>query len=350
MAVDERFSLRHLCAIAKTAAGIVSFAQERMVNPREGGHPIQPREEEVVKPFTGPLPEWAVGLSPGPLSPSASGAPTCPICLSHVERPEDRAVAVHCMDQFCYSCITRWLDVKRQCPVCKRPLAGLLYDIQSDSSYQQRMFPREEVEPPARQRLEVAPFVPAQPHPVYRHPADVFDRYQGGRGRNRWERGHHRHRSPPPVEATERSRPYYDRVQRHLNSTRSNQSERAAAAAAPCPTAPPSWPRQGEPVLALRRAIYTRGLELVEPLPGSTGAAGRGGGRWNALALAPSGSRRFVVPERLSVFAERELRALLADDDVSFLLTFVVALLEAHGLEEQLPDESQRQLTQFLGG
>lgn len=38
----------------------------------------------------------------------------CPICLDKCEKP----TTISCDHTFCYSCIKRWMGIKRNCPVC----------------------------------------------------------------------------------------------------------------------------------------------------------------------------------------------------------------------------------------
>ena len=40
----------------------------------------------------------------------------CPICLDTCEKP----TTISCDHTFCYSCIKRWMGIKRNCPVCDK--------------------------------------------------------------------------------------------------------------------------------------------------------------------------------------------------------------------------------------
>ena len=42
----------------------------------------------------------------------------CHICLE----PCDRPTTIECEHTFCYSCIRKWMGIKRQCPVCDEPI------------------------------------------------------------------------------------------------------------------------------------------------------------------------------------------------------------------------------------
>jgi|Transcript_1196 hypothetical protein len=44
---------------------------------------------------------------------------SCPICLKVLSNP----VALECSHRFCWSCVTRALDVTENCPVCRKPVA-----------------------------------------------------------------------------------------------------------------------------------------------------------------------------------------------------------------------------------
>lgn len=63
----------------------------------------------------------------------------CAICLDSIT-PKNKCYAVNCMHQFCYDCITQWLQSKKECPLCKRHLVGIMYDIESNDSYKLKHF------------------------------------------------------------------------------------------------------------------------------------------------------------------------------------------------------------------
>lgn len=42
----------------------------------------------------------------------------CHICLESCKRP----TTIECEHTFCYKCIQKWMGIKRQCPVCDKPI------------------------------------------------------------------------------------------------------------------------------------------------------------------------------------------------------------------------------------
>ena len=46
--------------------------------------------------------------------PRSESVEACPICLMDCDRP----TTVECEHTFCYTCIRKWMGIKRQCPVC----------------------------------------------------------------------------------------------------------------------------------------------------------------------------------------------------------------------------------------
>eukprot|EP00198_Chlamydomonas_reinhardtii_P012592 XP_001701929.1 predicted protein [Chlamydomonas reinhardtii] len=52
-----------------------------------------------------------------------SGLPSCPICLTDILEPQEKAVT-GCQHTFCRSCLGEWLRVRRFCPLCKDGAAG----------------------------------------------------------------------------------------------------------------------------------------------------------------------------------------------------------------------------------
>uniref|UniRef100_A0A8V5H4U0 RING-type E3 ubiquitin transferase n=1 Tax=Melopsittacus undulatus TaxID=13146 RepID=A0A8V5H4U0_MELUD len=47
----------------------------------------------------------------------------CPICL---DSWEEASYVLPCLHQFCYPCITRWVDSKPECPLCKRRVTSIV--------------------------------------------------------------------------------------------------------------------------------------------------------------------------------------------------------------------------------
>lgn len=63
-----------------------------------------------------------------------SPAQNCAICLEPVAH-NTKCFAYSCFHEFCYGCLTTWLEHKKECPLCKRPLKQVIYDIKSPRTY-----------------------------------------------------------------------------------------------------------------------------------------------------------------------------------------------------------------------
>lgn len=68
----------------------------------------------------------------------------CAICLDSIGA-KNKCFADNCLHQFCYDCITEWLKSKKECPLCKRHLVRIMYDIESDGTYKLKNFDEMEV-------------------------------------------------------------------------------------------------------------------------------------------------------------------------------------------------------------
>eukprot|EP00884_Botryococcus_braunii_P011224 jgi/Botrbrau1/20101/Bobra.0173s0005.1 len=259
-------------------------------------------------------------------------AEICPICLSALEL-KDKAVVNTCMHAFCLGCLTRWVQEKRVCPMCKGRIEGYMYDIYSERQYQETVIPPSPppsphlppffAEPPWIELLGRASLI----HPVMELDghhrsgpwAPAFFHQRGPRGhrtrnyrQNRWDV------MPPGQNAPS---PYYYRVQQHAQ-----QSQRAAASrAAQVHAASPQ--RAQAPLLhdirvRWRQHIYEQDL-------------------W---ARVPPTRQREAQEHRESLqlrqWVERELRAVLQQDDVAFCCDFVMAMNTSYGLHtgHRLPD------------
>lgn len=59
----------------------------------------------------------------------------CAICKE--EEQMDRSVVLPCMHTFCYACITRWVVMKANCPLCKGDVERLVHAIRSDTQFKE---------------------------------------------------------------------------------------------------------------------------------------------------------------------------------------------------------------------
>jgi len=59
----------------------------------------------------------------------------CPICL--VVPIDDPSKANKCYHSFCKCCILEWAKVRMECPLCRQPFDGIIYDIKSDFEFKE---------------------------------------------------------------------------------------------------------------------------------------------------------------------------------------------------------------------
>lgn len=66
-----------------------------------------------------------------------SPAPNCAICLDPISQ-NTKCFAYSCLHEFCYGCLTKWMECKNDCPLCKRRLVQIIYDVQSPGTFKTR--------------------------------------------------------------------------------------------------------------------------------------------------------------------------------------------------------------------
>ncbi|BDA50857.1 probable E3 ubiquitin-protein ligase IE61 at N-terminal half [Coccomyxa sp. Obi] len=273
---------------------------------------------------------------------SEGGLPVCPICLGEIFDLRDKAVVISCMHVFCLACLSRWSSLKKSCPLCKSRIQGYMYNILSETNYQERILPatppRAKTPPspgPTAERQRALPLIDARPsssrgdargerprassRPGDRAPAfrrgsrDLAGEFVPGR----W----------PPVRAARRTetaassrqaplkepRPYFYRVQAQAQSQvqggplAGRGGLRTSEGVASLEDAAEAW----------RRHIYVQGLR-ASPMDG------------DAAAGHPSMSEE-RRDARLSAWVDRELRALLQTDDVAIVRAYVMGLVRGIG-------------------
>lgn len=281
--------------------------------------------------------------------------PTCPICLTEIAKLTEKAVLNNCMHVFCVECISRWASKKRVCPLCKGRIQGYMYNIQSQQDYQQRIIPpspERPSSPPVRSAplsrwgsssvslLEsLAASLSARQGPAPRQ-QDVQqlwrDIAQNRFGSSSQQLSHaggqtivrpsqasrQRQNSRPDTRNTARQhepRPYYFRVQQQMQAGAVGQAQR---------NEPSAMEASEDPAIAWRRNIYADGMYAVSP--GSQSAAVP-----TSLAAAPNRARR------LQDWVNRELQALLHQENVSVVRSFVVSLATAHCLDRHQGQQQQ---------
>ncbi|CAL8462766.1 g2299 [Coccomyxa elongata] len=270
---------------------------------------------------------------------SEGGLPVCPICLGEIFDLRDKAVVISCMHVFCLACLSRWSSLKKSCPLCKSRIQGYMYNILSETDYQERILPatppRAKTPPspgPTAERQRALPLIDARPSssrgdartrassrfgeraPAFRQGSrDLAGEFVPGR----W----------PPVRAARRQeaatssrqvplkepRPYFYRVQAQAQS----QVQGGPLAGRGGPRTSKGLASLEDAAEAWRRHIYVQGLRAV-PM-GDDVAAGH---------PSMSEERRDA---RLSAWVDRELRALLQTDDVAIVRAYVMGLVRGIG-------------------
>jgi len=66
------------------------------------------------------------------------GDPICAICMCSLE---NKSQIKECHHLFCFSCIWKWSETKRSCPLCKSEFSTLYYNFQPDGSFDQKNVP-----------------------------------------------------------------------------------------------------------------------------------------------------------------------------------------------------------------
>uniref|UniRef100_A0A8C0F5S2 RING-type domain-containing protein n=1 Tax=Bubo bubo TaxID=30461 RepID=A0A8C0F5S2_BUBBB len=56
----------------------------------------------------------------------------CPICR---DAPRDNAYGLPCRHWFGLDCILLWLDLKRECPICRKQVEKVRFPVQEENDY-----------------------------------------------------------------------------------------------------------------------------------------------------------------------------------------------------------------------
>ncbi|KAL0030671.1 hypothetical protein WJX77_001587 [Trebouxia sp. C0004] len=276
--------------------------------------------------------------------------PTCPICLTEIAKLTEKAVLNNCMHVFCVDCISRWASKKRVCPLCKGRIQGYIYNIQSEQDYQQRIIPpspERPSSPPVRSALlsrwgpssmsllqSVAASLSASQGPTQRQQdvlqqwRDTAQYYFGSSSQQLSHAGRQiivrpsqasRQRQNSRNTAGQREpRPYYFRVQQQMQAGAGQAQRNELSVVA----------SSEDPAIAWRRNIYADGMYAVSS--GSQSPAVP-----TFLAGAPNRARR------LQDWVKRELQALLHQENVSVVRSFVMSLATAHCLDRHQGQQQQ---------
>lgn len=82
----------------------------------------------------------------------------CPVCIQQIAEP--KSYSSGCLHTFCFECIFRWSQIKKECPLCKRPFDRIIFTVQNSLQFREchfRYFP-EETSPQVP--LQIVGFIP----------------------------------------------------------------------------------------------------------------------------------------------------------------------------------------------
>uniref|UniRef100_A0A061RNG7 RING-type E3 ubiquitin transferase n=1 Tax=Tetraselmis sp. GSL018 TaxID=582737 RepID=A0A061RNG7_9CHLO len=247
--------------------------------------------------------------------------PSCPICLNDILDPKEKAVVTPCFHVFCRSCLQRWLQQKNLCPLCKGRVRTYIYKILDDNQFSEKVLPPS---PPRSPRMDPGnqwPHLSMRGLWTSRSAHPTGPRSSRAPNHNRVDR---ERAGPSRAESSiSQPRPYYWRVQRgcHRLGTRGDTTAAAGQAAAdPCALqhAPPQPPTPVQRALLFRRRVYAENMW----------AAGLADGAGPRAPVADD----TVLQQRLREWIMRELKALLREEDVSFLTMYFMGLCASQGL------------------
>ncbi|KAH7620337.1 putative E3 ubiquitin-protein ligase IE61 [Nannochloris sp. 'desiccata'] len=263
---------------------------------------------------------------------------SCSICLDEV-KTHHKAVITPCMHEYHHTCISKWLTMKQECPLCKSQVQTVLYNIQDDGSFLER-------------ELNLPLQHVTNREEIMRRLADILGeglvdlvRYQVGRR----EQQHAYSRNTLRNSGTNSNTgyggirsagagptPYSMRVQHHANARRNGGTTGTSSTTTtttPTATAPPSrshlqnfqggGEEEEEALIAWRREVYD--LELYAIPLGTHHHVPRS-------LVAPAGRQ-----SRIKEWVHRELHALLETEHTTILRGFVMGLLATYGARPPLP-------------
>ena len=107
---------------------------------------------------------------------SEAASDKCPVCLQ-VMKSKRKSYAPKCFHSFCYDCLLEWTKIKHNCPLCKRDLDRIVYEIESKYAFKEHYLT---VDPEADERrrtmtlpLEIIGYRPAtDPYDFFRRRAE----------------------------------------------------------------------------------------------------------------------------------------------------------------------------------
>ena len=251
----------------------------------------------------------------------------CSICLDEIST-HDKAVTTPCMHEYHHTCISKWLTMKQECPLCKSSVLSVLYNIHDDGSFLER-----ELNLPLKHVTNR--------EDIMRRLAEILGeglnelvRYQVGRreeSQNFQTRRDRNERNSASVRTSGAGpSPYSMRLQRHANNANSSDTHRRTPPIARSHQFYQNFARhpqleaeEEQVLIAWRREIYDLDLWAI-PL-GTHHHVPRS-------LVAPAGRQN-----RIKEWVHRELQALLETEHTTILRGFVMGLLATYGAHPPLP-------------
>eukprot|EP00891_Asterochloris_glomerata_P002789 jgi/Astpho2/2789/Aster-00958 len=248
-----------------------------------------------------------IDLSDEPLEAAVEGEPNvqCSICLTEEQPSCVRAVVGGCMHAFCRDCLEAWLAVKPICPLCKRRVRFYMHSIKSDASYEEEAVPDS---PPRKMSAleEGTEALPVIGHVPGNADSSLLERMLHGHMRAHYTLRQQQQQHPP---------------QGH--SSRGHGHSRLADSSARQIRWPEASAAPEDKSVQWRRHLYDNQL-----FAGALDVTHRG------LPRVASESGR---QPRLEKWVQRELQAVLGQQDVGVTRSFVLALVGSYGLGRQAP-------------
>lgn len=271
-------------------------------------------------------------------------AEACPICLTDVTSASERAHVMPCLHAFCFSCIRRWAQLRRECPLCKGIFTSILYNVHSDGRHEELVLnslhslklrctgssdavterPTAVTSLLRDARLEYETLRSGMAASDLHYPPQSQSFYRYSRTNTRSNPDRHPHNEPQrSADGTlAEPRPYFHRVQRQMSSRAPEVVQQPAQ-------------RDADDSELWRRSLYSTGCwALTMPAASPSDRPPQEASRGSA-AIAQHGRRSSATAtvaareQRLDEWVTRELRALLRQQDVLVVKGLALSLLKS---------------------
>eukprot|EP01117_Protostelium_nocturnum_P014101 TRINITY_DN5321_c2_g2_i2.p1 TRINITY_DN5321_c2_g2~~TRINITY_DN5321_c2_g2_i2.p1 ORF type:complete len:364 (+),score=134.11 TRINITY_DN5321_c2_g2_i2:229-1320(+) len=228
----------------------------------------------------------------------------CSICL---QRKENEAFADQCFHSFCFLCIFQWshMGSSPRCPLCKQEFFSLIHNVKSSSEYKRFFLP-------SSSSLASNSSFP-----------QVNFNSEGSNNNNSRRWGRRKEKEGIPIQLSSSSNIPFSTVH------------------------------------SLRRAVYLRRLKAI-PLVSFGNEKDKKENQGESslhskpvrLATAPFSSQEFrrrkdYWEDKLRPWIVRELQALLLEEDVDLIVSFILSVLQKFDLDDP---KCKHELEQFLSG